>query len=305
MNTEFDYNTRFWNALKYGNDNMFHVEDVKHKHLLTNSYALPSTSSTKYQLKLGVNSLFRTLATVYKNFSHENTLWLYDEDKIAEWTDSVMTEDDISAHYFDKYPIKFNKLSTLLRVSDDFPKNERFDFEDFLLNCFVKRFSKAENHGFLYGKGEKEPNGLLHDTKGALVSHTTSSLTIDDIYKLFFSIKAEFREHATWMMNDETYLYLKTLKDKNGQYLLTDSDTLFGKPVVICNEMPSISDREKPILFGDFSYYWIVDRKPLSVQPLREMYSLQGQVGYLAHEFLDAILTNKEAIKTIQLTPKE
>ena len=37
--------------------------------------------------------------------------------------------------------------------------------------------------------------------------------------KLYFSVKPEYRKNGVWMMNDETALTLRTLKDADGNYV--------------------------------------------------------------------------------------
>ena len=41
---------------------------------------------------------------------------------------------------------------------------------------------------------------------------------------------------------------------------------------------------------------------PISVRALVEIYIMNHQVGYLAHEYLDAKLIRPEAIKVLQLS---
>lgn len=65
--------------------------------------------------------------------------------------------------------------------------------------------------------------------------------------------------------------------------------------------MPAIDIGTKPIAFGDFSYYWVVGRKLVSVKTLLEKFVLYDQIGYLAFEFLDGKLVRNEAIKVIQM----
>lgn len=55
------------------------------------------------------------------------------------------------------------------------------------------------------------------------------------------------------------------------------------------------------IAFGDLSYYWIMERRPLSVKVLRERYSIEGLVGFAAHERLDGKLIRPEAVKTLTI----
>jgi len=103
-------------------------------------------------------------------------------------------------------------------------------------------------------------------------------------------------------MNDETALYLRTLKDTNGNYLWNHADnTILGKPVVYSPYMPGIESGEKAIAFGDFSYYWVIERQPLAVKVLNERYSLESQIGFAAFERLDAKLIIPESIKLLQL----
>lgn len=69
----------------------------------------------------------------------------------------------------------------------------------------------------------------------------------------------------------------------------------------ISEYMPAIDIGTKPIAFGDFSYYWIVGRKPVSVRTLLEKFVLYDQIGYLAFEFIEGKLVRNEAIKVIQM----
>ena len=119
----------------------------------------------------------------------------------------------------------------------------------------------------------------------------------------YFSVKPEYRKNGVWLMNDETALALKKLKDDAGNYLWRGSDdTIMGKPVMISEYMPSADPGFKPILFGDFRYYWIVKRSPVTVRTLKELFALKGQIGYLAFEFIDGRLIRREAVKALQIT---
>ena len=71
-----------------------------------------------------------------------------------------------------------------------------------------------------------------------------------------------------------------------------------GRPVYITNAMPSTG---KAIAFGDFSYYWITIRMPISARSINELFCGNQQVGYLAKEYLDGILIRTDAIKVLQL----
>lgn len=124
----------------------------------------------------------------------------------------------------------------------------------------------------------------------------------DDVISLYFSVDKEYRRKGIWLMNDKTALALRKLKDNDSNYLWNQAnDTILGKQVIISEYMPDIEAGTKPIAFDDFSYYWIVGRKPVTVRTLLEKFVLYDQIGYLAFEFLDGKLVRNEAIKVIQM----
>lgn len=60
---------------------------------------------------------------------------------------------------------------------------------------------------------------------GADVGVTVESLTYDEVINLYFSVKAEYRKNGVWLMNDETALVLRKLKDSDGNYLCVKPQT--------------------------------------------------------------------------------
>ena len=101
-------------------------------------------------------------------------------------------------------------------------------------------------------------------------------------------------------MNDETAMTLRKLKDENGNYLWNhNSDTILGKPVVISEFMPCAGSEKKPMAFCDFSYYWVIDRRPVTMRPIVERFAINDQIGYIAYEFLDGELVRQQTIKVL------
>lgn len=76
---------------------------------------------------------------------------------------------------------------------------------------------------------------------------------------------------------------------------------ILSKPVVISNYMPSSASGSTPIAFGDLSYYWMLERQPLSVKVLSELYARENRTGYAAFERIDGKLIRPEAVKFLKL----
>ena len=53
--------------------------------------------------------------------------------------------------------------------------------------------------------------------------------------------------------------------------------------------------------FGDFNNYWIADRTGRTVQRLNELYSTNGQVGFVATERVDGKIILPEGIQLLKM----
>ena len=58
---------------------------------------------------------------------------------------------------------------------------------------------------------------------------------------------------------------------------------------------------KKVLLFGDFSYYWIADRKARTLKRLNELYAVTDQVGFIGTQRVDGKLILPEAVKTLKM----
>jgi len=78
-------------------------------------------------------------------------------------------------------------------------------------------------------------------------------------------------------------------------------DTILGKPVHYSNYMPNIESGKSPIAFGEFSFYWIIQRQPLTISRITELYAVNNETGFLGFERLDGRLIIQEAVKLIRI----
>ena len=297
-----EYNQHFWDAMRgRGFVSDILAEGVDNS---TGGFVLPFADNEKFSKAIEDESLIRRLATVINVTGGSSTVYAHDSDDLAAWVPengSIPVYDGMND--FTRYPVESHKLAVLVKLDSDFVNDAKFNIEDYLTGRLAKNFARAEDKGFIIGTGVDMPTGILDETAGAETGVTANTLTFDDVIKLYFALDKEYRPNATWLMNDETALALRRMKDDAGQYLWNPSDSLLlGKPVAISNDMPSAEAGKTPIVFGDFRYYWIVERKPVSVRVLKEKFALVGQVGYLATEFLDGKLIRREALKGMEIS---
>ncbi len=289
-----EYEREFWNAAR-GKGSVGKLDAGKHN--MTGTYKLPAVSMKKYKAALLEENPFRSLATIVNAPGSDKSIRTYDADDIATWLGEKTLEYYDGEDTFNTIRVANHRLGTIIRISADFTADEKFDIEKYLSKSFAKRIGRTEEDAFVNGDGIDKPTGILTTAE---VGAETSELTYEDVVKLYFSVGKEYRKNGVWMMNDETAQTLRTIKDEGGNYIWNhNNDTIMGKRVVLSNAMPTIG---KPIAFGDFSYFWIVERIPLTIRPLIEKYALNNQIGYFGYEHLDGKLIRPDAIKTLNIT---
>ena len=204
------------------------------------------------------------------------------------------------ANCTEKAPFSSYKVAAISKLGNTFVEDLHFDIEKYLSREFARRFGRAEEDVLINGTGIKEPTGILASAEIGV--EASVDLNYDSVIALYFATKQEYRKNGVWLMNDETVLLLRKLKDSDGNYLWNQAnDTILSKPVVISNYMPSSVSSATPIAFGDLSYYWMLERQPLTVKVLSELYARENRTGYAAFERIDGKLIRPEAVKLLKV----
>ena len=274
--------------------NKMTTEDYSILNLANEAYpAMPSVDS-KLDDTLTKYNPFRKIASIF-NIKGEGSIVVTTANGIATIVDEAgalpESSDESKEMRFSSY-----KIGSLAKLKLAFINDRNFNVEDYLSTKFAKRFGIAEENLIVNGTGNKEPLGIMNS---GIAKSTASALTYDEVVKLFFSLDKDLRVNATWMMSDEMAMKLRSVKDSNG-YPLFNGERIFNKEVMIINSLD-----ENTILFGDFSYLYILIRKPLSVRVLTEKYIATGDYGYAGIERIDAKITDINAIKALVIHTEE
>lgn len=295
-----EYHNHFWDYLMGKENHKNHLEAGRKTN---DTYMMPTASNIKFDKRLAEESLFRRLGTCHYVPEGPSKIMAKVNTDSATWVapgGAIPAYDGILD--FTTHALHDHKLAVVMKLDVSFLHDNQHRFESYLTDRLLKNLCRAEEDGFINGTGENMPTGILATEGGAEVGVTTAAITYEDVVKLYFSAKPEYRKNGTWLMNDETAMALRTLKDEGGNYIWNHTnDTILGKKVCISEFMPSANAGTKPIAFGDFSYYWIVDRGHMSIRTLRERFFETDQIGYLAYEFLDGKLVRPEAIQVMQM----
>lgn len=302
-----EYKKQFWNSMR--KKNFFDVSNV-----LTigedaeGGYLVPDEYEKKLVEGLEDEVFFRGMAHVIRTSSGDRKIPIITGHGEAAWLDEgeQFTESDDT---FGQTSISAYKLGTLIKVSDELLNDSVFDLAGYISREFARRIGAKEEEAFFVGDGKGKPTGIF-DTKGGAQTGVTTSgtgITFDDVMDLYYSLRAPYRNKASWILNDSTVKAIRKLKDANGNYIWQPSvregepDRILNRPYKTSIYVPELAAGNRVMSFGDYSYYWIADRQGRSFKRLNELYATTGHVGFLACERLDGKLILPEAVKTMDI----
>ena len=218
--------------------------------------------------------------------------WI-EEGEALQFSDAKFAQPLLDAH----------KLHVAIKITEELLYDNAFNLENYIITEFGKAMANAEEDAFLNGDGTGKPLGLFAETGGATIASTlTAAIKSDDMLELIYALKRPYRKNAKFILNDQTLLAIRKLKDNNGAYMWQPSyqagepDKILGYDVFTSAYAPA-----NAISFGDYSYYNIGDRGVRSMQELRELYAGNGMIGYVVKERVDGKLILPEAVQILKL----
>lgn len=193
-----------------------------------------------------------------------------------------------------------------------------FNVESFIVNELSQEFAEKEEIAFTLGDGDKKPRGFLaygcstkSDKERDLrqlqnIVASASDLAADNLVELIYSLRKPYRSGAKFMMNNQSLLAARKLKDSQGNYLwqpglqVGQPSSLAGFAVAENEQMPDIGDEsgKSPIAFGNFKRgFYIFDR--IGIRMLRDPYSKKPFVGFYTTKRVGSMLNDSCAIKLL------
>ena len=270
-------------------------------------YLVPEEYEKTLVDKLQEENFFRKLGTVIHT-SGDRKIPVVTGHGEASWMEENGLYPD-SQDTFGQQSIGAYKLGTAIRVSEELLNDSAFDVETYIANEFARRIGTKEEEAFLIGDGKSKPTGVFGSAELG-VTAGMKSITFDDVIDLYHSLRTPYRKKAAWILNDSTVKTLRKLKDNNGNYIWQPSvtvgtpDTILNRPCYSSSFAPELAAGKRPLIFGDFSYYWIADREYRSFKRLNELYAANGQIGFLASQRVDGLLMLKESVKALEVKAK-
>lgn len=238
------------------------------------------------------------------------------------WATETAALTETTTPQIDRISIPLHELSAMPKASQRLLDDSAFDIESWLAGRIADKFARAEAAAFISGTGVDKPKGFLAHTKVANASWAWGSLgyvatgnngdfattnASDAIVDLVYSLNAEYRANATFVMNSKTAGAVRKMKDADGRFLWADSlqagepARLMGYSVLIAEDMPDIASGAYAVAFGDFKNgYTIAERPDLRV--LRDPFSAKPHVLFYASKRVGGDVSDFAAIKLLKFS---
>lgn len=192
----------------------------------------------------------------------------------------------------------------LALVSRSLINNAAFDIVAHVIDIMAYNISRFIEGVLLNGSGSVDGLSTLTNK---LVADSATAITADDVVKLQGKVKDVYQNDAIWIMNENTRLALRLLKDEMGRYLLQDDisapfgRTLLGKPVYVSDNADEIGAGATPIYYGDMRGLATKFSEVLNIEVLREKYATQHAVGVVGWVEFDSKVENAQMIAKLEM----
>ncbi|TDQ63578.1 HK97 family phage major capsid protein [Maritalea mobilis] len=286
-------------------------------------FVVPEETSNTIDRVVGTVSAMRGLATVlpvgtdtYKKLVSQggaSSGWVGERESRSE-TDTPTLRELV----FNTQELYANPATTQKALDD-----ARMNIEQWLANEVSTEFAEQEGAAFISGDGVNKPRGILSYDKVANSSYAwgktgfvktgvagdltdASNNGSDAMIDLYYSLKQQYRNGATWLMSDATMASVRKFKDGDDNYLWSPATAVgevpsfLGKPVNTDDNMDAVSANAFPIAFANFNRaYLIIDR--FGTRVLRDPFTNKPYVHFYTTKRVGGGIQNFEAIKLMKV----
>lgn len=240
---------------------------------------------------------------------------------VAGWASETGARGETATPSFNEIVPPSGELYANPAASQAMLDDAQFDVEGWLAGEIAREFAVAEGAAFVSGNGVNKPKGFLtyattnegdavrafgalqYVASGAAGAFGASGP--DKLIDLVQSLRAPYRQGASFVMNSATLAVIRKMKTSDGAFLWQPSvaarqpATLLGYPVVEAEDMPDIAANSLSIAFGNFAAgYVIAERGDTNI--LRDPFSNKPFVHFYAVKRIGGGVANSEAIKLMK-----
>jgi HK97 family phage major capsid protein len=285
-------------------------------------YAVPREIDAVIDAALKAISPIRRIANVVKVGSAGYRKLVTTGGTPSGWVAEGAARDETATPTFHEIVPPAGELYANPAASQAMLDDANFDVEAWLANEIASEFARAEGQAFVAGNGTNRPKGFLTYTttneadavrafgslqyvaSGAAGAFAASNPQ-DRLIDLVQSLRAPYRQGASFVMNATTLSSIRKFKTSDGAFLWQPGlvsgqpDTLLGYPVIESEDMPDVAANSLSIAFGNFQAGYLIAERT-ETQILRDPFTHKPFVHFYATKRVGGGVSNSEAIKLMK-----
>jgi len=285
-------------------------------------YLVPSETESEITRRLTAVSPIRAIATVRAVSSSVYKKPVSLTGPATGWVAETGARTETASPTIDALDFPTAELYAMPAATAAFLDDAAVDVGAWLADEVNAAFAEQETAAFVTGNGTNKPKGFLAETQvaetswawdklGYLATGGSGAWPEDDpsdvLIDLVYTLKAGYRQNASWVMNRRTQGAVRKFKDADGNYLWQPGvaagarATLLGFDLVEAEDMPDIGAGTTPVAFGDFRRgYLVVDRTGVNV--LRDPYTAKPYVLFYTTKRVGGGVQDFDAIKLLKFS---
>lgn len=231
------------------------------------------------------------------------------------WTTELQTGSEDSTMAFGKREMRPWPLAKLIKVSNKLLRTSAIPVESLVRDRFAYKNGVVLESAYMTGTGAQQPLGLftasangIPTTRDVSTGNSTTAIGADGLVNAKYAVKGQYMARGAWIFHRDAIKAIRKLKDGNGQYLWqpglsgAQPDRILDSPFLMSEYAPNTFTTGLYVgLFGDLSFYWIVDALQFVIQRLVELYAATNQVGFISRYEGDGMPVLSEAFARVTL----
>jgi HK97 family phage major capsid protein len=249
-------------------------------------YTVPADYREQLLSPLPDESVMRQLCTVVNTGRDKVQVPELDGSFSWTWGDGTSLPTANSESPYNLITINVKNADGLIQMTQGLLEDSVFNIADHIAEEFGRSLALEEDDVVIGGNGNDEPEGILKNAT-VLSSHVTTtgtsgSVDVDDFIDLLYAVEQKYARGGSLLVRRGIVKTLRKLKDGEGRYLWEPSLQQGEPPTFdgVSLYQPSSSSLDNSVsagnniaIFGNFDYYWIVDRIDMTMQRFDEKYA--------------------------------
>ncbi len=232
-----------------------------------------------------------------------------------EWTTELATGQDDEGLKFGKRELRPHPVAKRVKMSKTLIRLSTRNVQQLVRDRMSYKLGATMEYNYMMGDGVQKPLGLftpsddgIPTSRDVSTDMTATEITGDGLISVQGALRDGYQARARWLFHRDAITRIRKLKDGNGQYIWQPGlaqgtkNMILGKPYVVSEFCPNTFATGQYVgMYGDFSFYWIVDSLQMQIQVLKELYAESNKIGYIGRYEGDAQPVLEEAFCRIKL----